>query len=186
MKYWTLLLAGLFLATHASAQGLADIAAKEKKRREAARAEGKTVKEYEAVVGSSPEAEDEEEDADGDDALSRRIEALESRSGKPSEDAAPSDEFEWRSIYGHYKVKYLHLENLMDMLDSREAKWCTPPPAASERNKIGPEMEQYRRECREVRDEQSALRSEMRAMQSDCLAEAKRFGVSPGNARLGR
>ena len=146
------------------------------------RKEGKAVKEYPAVVGSSPEKE--EEDSDEDD-LARALEALEGRSSEPS-DATSDDDFEWQSIYGQYKVKYLYLENKMEMLEGREAKWCTPPPAASERSKIGPEMDRYRNECQDVRGEKTALRAEMREMQADCLSEAKRFRVAPGDARLGR
>lgn len=130
------------------------------------------------MVGSTPAPSEEE-----DDDVSGALDTIE---GAGSEEEGPQDSIEWKSVYGRYKVKHLYLENKMDMLDTREQKWCTPPPAASQRSKIGPEMEKHRAKCQEVRDEQSALRSEMRAMQSDCLADAKRLGVSPGDARLGR
>ncbi len=181
MKRIALLLLSVFIAAGASGQSLAELAKKEKERREETRAEGRTAKEYndlnieggEASSGDDEDADDDNEresELDDDDAVTKH----------------PEDEFEWRSIYGKYKVRYLHLENLMDMLDTREARLCASPPSGSERADWGAEMAKRRTECQGVRAEKTELRGRMRAMQSDCLTEAKRFGVLPGNARLGR
>lgn len=180
MKRIALLLLSVFIAAGASGQSLAELAKKEKERREETRAEGRTAKEYndlnieggEASSGDDEDADDDEREneLDDDDANAKH----------------PEDEFEWRSIYGRYKVRYLYFENLMDMLDTREARACASPASGSSRAEWGAEMAKRRADCRKVRDEQTELRGKMRAMQSDCLTEAKRFGVLPGNARLGR
>lgn len=178
MRKTAILLLSVLVAASVSAQSLAELAKKEKKRREETRAEGRVAKEYndETMVTGEPASEE-----DDDDESPRSADENTSTSSN-----APEDSIEWKGIYGRYKVRYLHLENLMGMLDEREAKWCTPKPSGSERADWGDEMAKRREECQKVRGEQTELRGEMRAMQSDCLADAKKFGVLPGQARLGR
>jgi hypothetical protein len=180
----------MLVAGTANSQSLTEIAAKEKKRREETRSEGKAVHEFSDEEGSLGKGSAESDNDSEPDSGDSEEQDTNNDGGDPGKDAglrkrAPEETISWKGIYGEYKVRYLHLENLMDMREREAARWCAPPPHNPNPRMWSEEQERYRKRCQEARDSQAKLRADMRELQSECLVEAKRHGVSPGDARLG-
>jgi hypothetical protein len=186
MKRATWVVVSLLVAAIASAQSLAEIAEKEKKRREQTRAEGTKVKEF-TGGGGAPEVVNDESELSSESASEVDEPAETGVAEEKREVGSPTEvSEEWMTAYAEYKRRYRELESEMSDIESREREWCSPPPQGTPRSQWTSQAAKYKQKCRDARDDATRLRGEIRRLESDCIVEAKRYGVQPGDARLRR